>query len=85
MYDTLIKTIDLIFKLSDTQIFQEVFSSEADICAELFYLDWKCNDTNESSETSIEKIKNYHKILLKNHTNPFIFKFYLFISGKISK
>ena len=78
--DILLKIIDIIYKMSGTIIYQEIFSSDSEICAELFYLKWKSQDTNEISQNTIEhKIINYHKTLLKNHTNPFVFKFYLFI------
>ena len=78
--DILLKIIDIIYKMSGTYIYQEIFSSDSEICAELFYLKWKSEDINENGKNTIEqKIINYHKNLLKNHTNPFIFKFYLFI------
>ena len=78
--DILLKIIDIIYRMKGTQIYQEIFSSDSAICAELFYLKWKTEDINEIGENSIEqKIMKYHSTLLKNHTNPFIFKFYLLI------
>ena len=81
IYDILKKNIDYIFKFNNTQIYQDIFSSDSEICAELFYLKWKFG-INEGGDNYAEKaIMKYHKYLLKNHSNPFIFKFYLFISN----
>ena len=79
MFDILFKNIALIFEWTDTKIYQEIFSSETEICAELFYLKWIYNETGDNIEN---KIMKYHEKLLKNHTNPFIFKFYLFVSNQ---
>ena len=82
MYDTIKKNIDYIFRFNDTLFYQEIFSSDSEICAELYYSKWKFG-INEGGDTYSEKaIMKYHKILLKNHPNPFIFKFYYFISNK---
>ena len=79
IYDILKKNIDIIFKYSDTKIYREIFSSNTTICAELFYLIWRY-DVNEKGINYTENvIKRYIKNLLKNHSNPFIFKFYLYI------
>ena len=79
--DILLKIIDIIYKLcSSMQIYQEIFSSDQEICGELFYLKWKSEDIKELGENTIEdKFMKYSETLLKNHTNPFIFKFYLLI------
>ena len=72
----------LYLYLCHSQIYQVIFSSDNEICAELFYLKWKFGN-NEGGNAYAEKvITKYHKALLKNHQNPFIFKFYYFISNK---
>ena len=77
IYETLKKNIDIIFKYPGTELYEQVFSSENDICGELFYIKWK----SEGDNNYIEKvIKRYHNDLLLNHQHPFIFKFLLFAS-----
>ena len=82
IYITLKQYIDYIHTYKETTIYQKIFSSDAQICAELFFLNWKFH-FNNFEENYVEKvITDYHNSLLKNHSNPFIFKFYLFISNK---
>ena len=81
LYDTLNKNIDKISKFTGTQIYEEIFSSKSEICAEIFYLKWRLG-LNDGGDTYAENaIMKYHKDLLKNNNNPFIFKFYSFISN----
>ena len=80
IFDTLKKNIDIIFKFNGTQIYQEVFSSENNICAELFYLKWSLEMIEGGSNNTEKEVKNYHKELFRHHYNPFIFKFYFCIS-----
>ena len=77
------KNIDFISKFGKTtKLYQEIFSSDTPICAEFFYLLWRF-DINGGEESYFEKvISKYHNNLLKNHSNPFIFKFYLYLSNK---
>ena len=82
IYITLKNYIDYIYTFKETTLYQEIFSSNAQICAELFYLLWKFH-YNYFEDNYVEKvIIEYHNSLLKNHLNPFIFKIYLFISNK---
>ena len=78
IYITLKQNIDFIFRFKETKIYQEIFSSETDICAEFFYLKWKLGN-NDDVDYVLCAIAKYHKDLLKCHLNPFIFKFYLYI------
>ena len=80
IFDTLKKNIDIIFKFNGTQIYQEVFSSDNNICAELFYLKWSLEMKEGKSNNTEKEIKKYHKELFRHHYNPFIFKFYFCIS-----
>ena len=82
IFDTLKKNIDYIFKFKKSLIFQEIFSSETEICAELFYLKWRFGLKEGGDGYAENAIKKYNKYLLKNHPNPFIFKFYLLIFNK---
>lgn len=80
IFDALKKNIDIIFKFNKTPIYQEVFSSENNICAEFFYLRWSL-EMKEGNSNNIEKeVKNYHEGLFRHHYNPFIFKLYFYIS-----
>ena len=80
LYNTLKKNLDKISKFIGTQIYEEIFSSNTEICAELFYLKWRLG-LNDGGDTYAEKeIMKYHIDLLKSSNNPFIFKFYSFIS-----
>ena len=79
---TLKKYIDYIYTFKETTIYQEIFSSDTQICAELFYLNWKFHFNNFEDNYFEKVIMEYHQSLLKNHANPFIFKFLLFISNK---
>ena len=83
IYDVLKKNIDIIFKDNHTKIYQEIFSSDTAICPELFYLIWKFNINEEGEGYSEKVIMKYHSNLLKNHFDPFIFKFYLYIEKSI--
>ena len=77
IYNIIKKNIDIIFKYPGTELYNQVFSSENDICGELFYIKWK----TDSDDNYIQKvIKRYHNDLLLNHQHPFIFKFLLFAS-----
>ena len=79
VYETLKKNIDIIFKYPGTELYNQIFSSENDICGELFYIKWK----SDGDDNYIEKvIKKYHNDLLINHQHPFIFKFLLFASDE---
>jgi len=77
VYEILKKNIDIIFKFPGTELYNQIFSSENDICAELFYIKWKSDGDNNYIE---KVIKKYHNDLLINHKHPFIFKFLLFAS-----
>ena len=81
IYDILKKNIDIIFKFPESELYKKIFSSENEICAELFYLKWKIKGDEE--QNYIEKvIKRYHSDLLINHCCPFIFKFLYFLSNE---
>ena len=79
--DKLKKNIDYIFKYPGTELYNTIFSSENEICAELFYLNMKLKENKGYSY--IEKvITKYHAYLLKNHYSPFIYKFLLFFTNE---
>ena len=81
IYEILKKNIDIIFRFSGTELYDQIFSFENEICAELFYLKWKLD--GEGGQNYIEKaIMKYNKDLLKNHYSSFIFKFLFFISNE---
>ena len=80
IFDVLKKNIDIIYNFDGTQIYQEVFSSENNICAELFYLKWSLEMREGETNNTEKEVKNYHKELFKHHYNPFIFKFYFCLS-----
>ena len=82
IFKILKKNIDIIFKYGNSKLYNVIFSSDSAICAELFYLIWKFYNINEGGENYSEKaIVKYHTNLLKEHSTPFIFKFYLYISN----
>ena len=81
IYEILKKNIDIIFKFPGTGLYNEIFSFENEICAELFYLKWKMEGKN--GQNYIEKVMTkYHKDLLINHCCPFIYKFIFLISNE---
>ena len=83
IYDILKKNIDIIFKLGHTKIYQEIFSSDSAICAELFYFVWKFDINVGGDRYSEKEIIKYHNYLLKSHFVPFVFKFYLYLGNSI--
>ena len=75
------KNIDIIFKFPKTDLYDEIFSFENEICAEFFYLKWKLEGKN--GQNYIENaITKYHKDLLYKHCCPFIYKFIFLISNE---
>ena len=81
IFDILKKNIDVIFKYQDSFLYDVIFSSDNEICAELFYLKWKIGGLKEFEY--VEKVlTKYHTDLLKNHLVPFLFKFIFFISNE---
>ena len=81
MLDIIKKNLDIIFGFKGGELFNTIFNYNTNICAELFYLKWKLNNKNEVEVKSIENtILRYHQDLLKTHSSPFIYKFFLMIS-----
>ena len=69
IYESLKKNLDIIFRFPKSKLYKKVFSSESEICAELFYLKWKIW---EEENNYIEKVlTKYHEDLLKNHNSSF--------------
>ena len=81
MIDILKKNLDIIFEVKNNELINEIFSYNTNIGAELFYLKWKLNNKVEIEAKNIENlILKYHRDLLKSHSSPFIYKFFLMIS-----
>ena len=81
IYEVLKKNIDILFKFPDTELYNQIFSYENEICAEFFYLKLKI-DGDEGINYIEKAIMKYHKDLLKNHSSSFIFKFLFFLSNE---
>ena len=81
IFESFKKNLEIIFKFPQSELYKKVFSSESEICAELFYLKWKIYEENGNNyiETVLTR---YHNNLLKNHNSSFIFKFIFFISNE---
>ena len=79
IYDILIKNLNAVFKFPGKNVYKDIFSSDKEIAAELFYFKWKLSN-NESRKVLINDIKRFHKELIKYHSFPFIFKFILLIN-----
>ena len=79
IYDILIKNFNAAFKCPGKNIYKDIFSSDKEITAELFYFKWKLSNY-ENRKVLISDIKRYHKELIKTHSFPFIFKFILLIN-----
>ena len=85
IFNIIKKNLDIIYKFPKTKIYYNIFSADTKICAELFYLKYINNKDIEEKDNGnyIEnEIKLYYSNLLKNHGNPFIFKFFLFLTEK---
>ena len=80
IFKSLKKNIDIIFKFGNSKLYKIIFSSDTAICPELFYLIWKFGNNEEGENYTEKVIVKYHTNLLKEHSDPFIFKFYLYIS-----
>ena len=72
--------LDILSKYAGTQIYDEIFSSNTEICAEILYLIWRLGLNDDGYVVAEKEIMRYNIDLLKNINNPFIFKFYSFIS-----
>ena len=81
IYEILKKNIDIIFKFPESELYNQIFSSENEICAELFYLKLKL-ESDEGINYIEKAIMKYHKDLLKKHCCSFIFKFLFFLSNE---
>ena len=84
IYTFLKKNLDAALEVNGKNVYKDIFSSNKDITAELFYFKWKfCNDEEQLS--LLNELKDYHKKLLTNHSFPFIFKFILLIYSEENK
>ena len=78
--EVLEKNIDLIFNsVKDNQnpTLKDFFSSDYKICAEFFYFKYKAV---KAKIIFLKQLIDNYKILFKIYPNPFIFKFYYFLS-----
>ena len=82
IYNILKVIFDHALKFIGKNIFIDLFSSDRNIASHLFYFKWKLSK-NENKSLIIKDLKNYHKILLKYHNFPFIFKFILLINSEL--
>ena len=82
IYDILKVNFDHTLNFTGKNIFIDLFSSDKNIASHLFYFKWKLSK-NENKSLIINDLKNYHKVLLKSHNFPFIFKFILLINSEL--
>lgn len=82
IYDILKVNFDHALKFIGKNIFIDLFSSDRNIASHLFYYKWKVSK-NENNSLIIKELKKYHKILLKSHNFPFIFKFILLVNSEL--
>ena len=85
IYSTIIKNIEILLNYPYSEIFKEIFSSDNEIIGELFYYKFIFSlflEDKKQIDIIKETIINYHKILLFNHSHPFIFKFLILINQR---
>ena len=76
------KNLDIIFNFKKSNLFNEIFDYDCNACSEFFYLKLKLSNKNESDLKIINLlIIKYNQELLRTHSSPFIYKFFLMLSS----
>ena len=73
------KNLDIIYKYSNTKLYEIIFSSKSNVCSNLFLIKWKYGDIKDINYIK-STLKNYYKELYGRLFSPFIYKFLLEIS-----
>ena len=81
MLDLLKKNLDIIFNSKKSKLFNEIFDYDCNVCSEFFYLRLKLGNKNEEDLKQINLlITKYNQELLKIHSSPFIYKYFLMLT-----